>query len=87
MPEKTHHINNGRGRGVMLELRFAPTNGNSDSLRVSRVVLNNVGGIHRQLEVPLQRFGEWQGFTVNRHRLIALQPQQLNQPFTRAGSF
>ncbi len=43
------------------------------------VVLNDAGGVDRQLKMPLQRFRERQRFAIHGDRLVAFQPQQLNQ--------
>ncbi len=43
------------------------------------VVLNDAGSVDRQLKVPLQRLGERKRFAIHGDRLVAFQPQLLNQ--------
>ncbi len=66
---------------------LSPTNGNSDSLRVGRVVLSNVTAVFTVSSKCHSSASAAAGFTSSRHRLIALQPQQLNQLLRQAGSF
>ncbi len=70
----------------MLQLRFiAHQRQQRLTARQRGVVFHDICSVDRQLEMPLQRFGQRQRFAINRYRFIALQPQQFNQLFDQRG--
>ncbi len=79
---KTHHIDDWRGSGILLQFGFV-THQRQQGFAAGQggIVFHDVRGVDGQLEMPLQRFRERQGFAVDADRLIALQPQQFNQLF------